>query len=98
MKVLAWIMTTSILCGCSTIVTLSLGDDTSDFDCRGDPFIPRIYSGIFNDVRFVKTGAEGAGFAFWDFPFSLVADTVVIPYTAVTQVKYGNICGGERAE
>jgi uncharacterized protein YceK len=28
----------------------------------------------------------------YDLPFSFVADTAVLPYTLVTQAKYGNLC------
>lgn len=79
--------------GCSSIATLSVGRNIEKFDCNTRNTITRVYSGISNDMRFLQEGpCEDAGFIILDMPFSLVADTVVLPYTIYTQTKYGNLC------
>ncbi len=86
------------LSGCGTISTI--GEKKKDHSCLGENPIPRIYSGIFYDVSLVKYAlydGPGPDFEFGmgitDFPFSLALDTVVLPYTVYTQIKYGDICG-----
>jgi len=74
-------------------MTLSVGQDTEDADCKCDDYLPRIYSGVFNDIRiYDHTPTNEVLFLITDFPFSLVLDTLVLPYTITTQVMWGNIC------
>lgn len=80
------------LSGCSTVATISGGFNPEKFHCDPDYSIPRIYSGTANDIRFLRGNYTDKGFIFWDLPFSLVADTAVLPYTIFTQTKYGNLC------
>lgn len=80
------------LSGCSTMATISGGVSPEKFDCDPNYSIPRIYSGIANDVRFLRGKYTDKGLVFWDFPFSLVADTAVLPYTIYGQLKHGNLC------
>ena len=54
--------------GCGTIEDLHQG--------------PRIYGGVRQDVEWLG-GQCMAGVGFLDFPFSLVLDTVLLPFTAV---------------
>lgn len=84
------------LSGCSTMATISGGVSPEKFDCDPNYSIPRIYSGITNDVRFLRGNYADKGFIFWDMPFSLVADTAALPYTIYTQTKYGNLCTKQR--
>lgn len=82
-----------IFSGCSTMATLSVGKDVDKAQCQIDDFIPRIYSGIFNDVRFIKNPPRSEFlFIITGISFSLALDTVVLPYTIPTQVVWGNIC------
>ena len=75
------------------MATLAGGANPDKFDCDGKNTIPRVYSGVSNDMRFLHNGAgEDTGIVIFDFPFSLIADTLVLPYTIYTQSKYGNLC------
>lgn len=59
------------------------------------PRVPRIYSGVFYDYCVVFKGDgsdwELTGYLFWDLPGSLVLDTVVLPYSILSQILYGDI-------
>lgn len=78
--------------GCSTIGTLSASANSEGFQCDEDHAITRIYSGVSNDFRFIRGDYQDKGVVFWDLPFSLVADTLVLPYTCYAQIRYGNLC------
>lgn len=80
------------LSGCSTLATIAAGTDTEKFVCDAKYTIPRVYSGVFNDIRYLRGNYPDQGVVVLDFPFSLVADTVALPYTAYTQAAYGNLC------
>ena len=81
-----------LLPGCSTIATVAVGAHDGEFSCDDKFTITRIYSGISNDLRFLRGNYQDKGLVFWDLPFSLVADSVVLPYTIYTQSNYGNLC------
>jgi uncharacterized protein YceK len=76
------------------MATLAGGTQPDKFDCSNDVVIPRVYSGVANDIRFLTGNYGDKGFVFWDLPFSLIADTLVLPYTLYSQIRYGNLCGG----
>ncbi|MBN50779.1 MAG: hypothetical protein CMN85_14695 [Spongiibacteraceae bacterium] len=65
-------------------------------ECSSDQpkSIPRIYSGTILDFYVVgkdlPRGGQIGAFLFWDIPLSLVADTVILPYTLYTQIRYGS--------
>jgi uncharacterized protein YceK len=80
------------LAGCSTVATIAGSSEPEKFQCDPDYTIPRVYSGIANDIRYLCGNYQDKGLVFWDIPFSLVADTVALPYTVFTQTKYGNLC------
>jgi uncharacterized protein YceK len=82
----------AVCCGCSTVATLVGGSSDNRFICDENYTIPRVYSGLFNDVRFVRGEYQEKGIVFWDIPFSLAADTVVLPYTMYSQLRRGNLC------
>ncbi|MBI3563285.1 MAG: YceK/YidQ family lipoprotein [Gammaproteobacteria bacterium] len=89
------LITSSILLalsGCSTFATIAAGSNREKFDCDEKYTIPRVYSGVFNDIRFLRGNYPDQDVVVLDFPFSLVADTIVLPYTAYTQAAYGNLC------
>ena len=81
-----------ILPGCSTVATIAGGSDPSKFQCDEKYTITRVYSGISNDIRYIRGDYSDKGIVIWDIPFSLVADTVALPYTIYTQSKHGNLC------
>lgn len=82
-----------LLLGCSSLLTIADGSkEHSTILCDPDYTIPRIYSGVANDIRFLRGQYQDKGLVFWDLPFSLVVDTVALPYTICTQLKYGNLC------
>jgi len=78
--------------GCSTIATIA-GGATGNFSCDPEYYIiPRVYSGVSNDIRILRGDYAGRGVVLLDLPFSTVADTVALPYTVVTQISKGNLC------
>jgi uncharacterized protein YceK len=66
----------------------------STADCRGDKFIPRIYSGLFWDISVLSRGDKYSVFALVDAPFSAVGDTLFLGATLIQQFAMGNICDG----
>lgn len=80
------------LSGCSTFATIATGTGREKFDCDERYTIPRVYSGVFNDIRFLRGNYPDQGVVVLDIPFSLIADTVALPYTIYTQIAYGNLC------
>ena len=90
-------LSTAVLMGCSTTYTLIGNTNTIPCENGGTRAIPRVYSGVAYDALIIRNGAEEWGiavFAVLDLPFSAVADTVVLPYTLVTQAEHGNLCDG----
>lgn len=86
-----------LLPACGTIRTLGEGPvalpvPKNEESCQS---ITRIYSGIQYNYCFVNddsgTNWELYNMLFWDYPFSFVADTVVLPYTMVRQLISGSI-------
>ena len=78
--------------GCSTFATLG-GDLRLDkLQCDEGYTIPRVYSGLANDIRFLRGNYQDKGLVVFDAPFSLAADTILLPYTIYRQVRYGNLC------
>ena len=57
--------------------------------------IGRIYSGVRYDycIVFLGDGSdwELEGYLVWDFPFSFVLDTVILPYSIYRQVTAGDL-------
>lgn len=90
--------------GCGTIaMNISSPDEITKTACfRQCVFLPRIYSGTIIDVCEVMFdfGGHSAVVAFWDLPFSFVADTVILPYTGYMQITEGSFTTEEicRAE
>ncbi len=92
--------------GCSTFVTLVQGPMMygKNSGNRCSLALPYVFSGTVHDVTFIMKPVlcenvditeDWAGFALpyglIDLPFSLVADTVILPYTIYRQSTYGNI-------
>lgn len=85
--------------GCSTVATLSGAHNqqkgvSSEYAFRCDPnyTIPRVYSGVANDLRYLRGEYPNKGVVVFDLPFSFIADTIVLPYTIFTQINHGNLC------
>jgi uncharacterized protein YceK len=58
-------------------------------DWRGpDTTIPRVYGGVALDLA---TLSAPEGFAWLDLPFSLLADTLLLPYTICAQLRHGSL-------
>lgn len=83
--------------GCGTMLTLTCNPEKIDPEFK-HCMLPHIYSGTFYDVtcQWGPPLDEGPAdsvkaMLFWDIPFSIATDTVVLPYTIVKQVKDGNI-------
>jgi uncharacterized protein YceK len=88
--------TALLLSGCSSLVTIAAGSDPESFQCDPNYTIPRIYSGVANDLRFLRGPYRDKPMVlFYDSPFSLVADTVFLPYTIFSQATHGNLCEKE---
>jgi len=80
--------------GCSSLATLSVGNEAENKgNCKPEDYVPRIYSGIFNDIRLANRIPPGETLIWLtDFPFSFIVDTAVLPYTIPAQIVWGNIC------
>lgn len=78
--------------GCSTLSTLR-GDLRLDkLQCDEAFTLPRVYSGLANNIRFLRGNYQDKGVVVFDAPFSLAADTILLPYTIYRQLRYGNLC------
>ena len=86
------VLLAGLFTSCSTIATLIGGAHPERYDCSDGRFVPRIYSGVFSDVASLKGGTGDPLLLIWDLPFSLVADTLVLPYTIYAQIRFGNLC------
>lgn len=87
-SLLLWLISFSAISGCATGISLSLAE--KETRCGSDCNVPRIYSGTAVDMCGL-TADNLALFALVDLPLSLVADTLILPYTIYAQNKYGNI-------
>lgn len=78
--------------GCGTAINLSLGVEGDIPTAYGRKFDTEIYGGILTDVHGIEEAVRGNEglwwsliafpfFVFIDFPLSLVADTLTLPYT-----------------
>ena len=92
------------LTACSTISSQLYADETSAagepeylrecfFEDRHSCRIPRVYSGFREDVCGLQS--KLGIFVLLDMPFSLVADTVILPWTSKAQKERGDICPRE---
>jgi len=77
--------------GCGTITTRYVGPNWSP----PEPPLPRIYSGtVFDFSCFLHPEMHDTqgigGFCLIDVPFSIIADTVILPLTIYEQIKYGS--------
>lgn len=92
-----------VLCGCGTAKTLFSYDETISRSLRKEKTycetLPRLYSGVAYDFCVLNgppntTSGVPSGFIslfIGDFFLSAVVDTLVLPYTAYRQVRYGNV-------
>lgn len=81
------------LSSCMTVATLNV-DYKSNKPKQPDPCaeycsINRVYSGVSMDLCLLSAPTHGGFFAIWDLPLSLVADTVILPYTLYRQASDG---------
>ncbi len=85
--------------GCGTLITRFVSPNWSP----PDPKLSRIYSGTQFDFRcFLRPEMHQTqgigGFCLVDVPFSIIADTVILPLTIYEQLKYGSYASGKPAE
>ena len=78
----------STISGCGTVISLTSSE--KETQCSSDCNVPQVYSGTAVDMCGL-TADNLALFALIDLPLSLVADTILLPYTVYAQNKYGNI-------
>jgi uncharacterized protein YceK len=80
--------------GCATVYTLSSDrvEGTMQEDRSLPRSFPRVYSGVLGDGWCVahSPSAQPGFFCLLDVPLSLALDTVVLPYTAYQQIRFGN--------
>ncbi len=91
-RVLGLVVCATIFCsGCGTIITRSVGPNWTP----PEQALPRIFSGtLFDFACFLHPEMHDTqgigGFCLVDVPFSIVADTVILPLTIYEQVRYGS--------
>jgi uncharacterized protein YceK len=90
----------AVATGCMTIRTIS--SDRTEGEMYEDRSLaqsrPRMYSGVYDDASCIghipTEHGEGAGpivvFCLLDLPLSIIADTLVVPYTLYEQIRFGN--------
>lgn len=98
-KLITLLISASLLSGCMSAYTL-----TPEFEkellkpnhCPQGCTIHHIYSGstlgicaLSASARSPGSGGQGAGIMFWDLPFSVILDTLVLPYTIYKQATVG---------
>ena len=81
-RVFLLVLTGAGITGCATILSLSTAYEQTK--CGSDCNVPRIYSGTAVDICGLTADNLGV-FAIIDLPLSLVADTLVLPYTYYAQ-------------
>ena len=86
-KLSAWSITAVFLalalCGCGTLVS-KLGDEG----------LGRPYDGIEIAIESIKCGGPFTLFGFIDFPLSLIADTLMLPFDLLTERKRERYASG----
>jgi uncharacterized protein YceK len=96
-----------MLSGCGTLVTQFDETERYTFPGYRQRTVPQIYSGTAADLVYTKdiiVGTTGVSvteqpseccfspfYLILDFPLSLVADTLLLPYTIPKQIRHGNI-------
>lgn len=99
-KTIAIIGFSSCLPGCASIVSVLPGNDLNVshsgmlYSCNSGDYLPRVYAGTVFDYQHFRAGRPQYLLTFIDLPFSLVMDTVLLPYTITTQMLYGDYCDG----
>ncbi|ALM90413.1 MULTISPECIES: YceK/YidQ family lipoprotein [Alteromonas] len=105
MKILSLAILSLACCSCATVKTISPDNNHVQIEHQGKKSyceeIPRVYSGFSYNVCLLNgepSRRENIGstvgkvpFFVIDAAFSIVADTIVIPYTAVQQIDKGSI-------
>jgi len=80
-----------LLNGCASSVALYSDAAHRDF-FDTDVTIPRVYAGTVFDCKYLFGDDPDGLLMIFDLPLSAAADTVTLPYTAVRQSMYGNLC------
>ena len=79
--------------GCATIISQSDGHDDDVIMCHPEQGFSAIYSGTKLDTYCLYIGADNAAFfCLLDLPLSLVADTLILPYTIYSEVTGTRYC------
>lgn len=103
-KLILTLVISVVLAGCSTVKTVQTDEYGIKVSWQGYKSkcksIPRVYSGVAYNFCLLYGEAnsspnsydiQGAEILLWDSAFSLVADTLILPYTISTQIESGNI-------
>ena len=103
---LVCLLMTFLLPSCGTFTTWDSQFEKDQL--HGESCMPRVYSGFIWDLN-VMDPSTGVGqpddereepyfnlLYVFDLPFSLVADTLMLPFSVYDQVMYGSFCAGER--
>lgn len=77
--------------GCGTVGTVFFPERLAP----ETPCLPRVWSGVAVDLALLRSDAVETGIVVWDLPFSLVADTLLLPYTLIAQLRLGHLCPRE---
>jgi len=81
--------------GCSTIYTQV---NTEENDCGICLDTPRLYSGTAYNLCYLSSSSPMTIVNIIDLPLSLIADTIISPYTGYQQYKKGSICSEEELD
>ncbi|MGJ8691466.1 MAG: YceK/YidQ family lipoprotein [Thalassotalea sp.] len=105
MKTIIGITLVLFICSCATIKTVEPTHNHVDIshgkyksNCKS---IPRIYSGTYYNIcilygepnKSTSTDTAKHSFHYWaiDSAFSIVSDTVILPYTIYSQIDKGSL-------
>ncbi len=95
MRVLMFLVAVPLLQGCATSASYMLRDVEDKQECLSGKHLPYVYSGTIVNIRCL---AEGGFFFVLDIPFSLVADTVLLPVSIPMEVDYQRKCKAWKQE
>ena len=90
MRKLSAVLLCFILCGCATGASFELAGELSRCPDKNDTSY--IYSGMRYHFSLMRNGYEDTYWMILDIPFSLVADTFILPFSIPSQYSFEKKC------